>query len=181
MIIARELRSKNIAEYMIYMFQLEDLVRAFNADIEKIFEAHIRHFKLKGKELEECKHWYSTLCQMMQEENIMKQGHLQFLKHKMAELESFHFQLLNASEENEYISVFNHGINDLNIYRQKTGLTVNGDVEPALTALYTLLLMRMKKMEISEDTSDSMDRISKWMALLAQRYYEFETGKKEVF
>lgn len=179
MIIARELRSKNIAEYLIYMFQLEDLVRAFNADFNKLYEVHIRHFELKGKELEECKHWYSTLCSMMQEENIMKQGHLQFLKHKMDELESFHFQLLHANEEDRYVSVFNHCTHDLELYRKKTGLS--GDVEPALTALYTLMLMRMKKMEISEDTSSSIDRISKWMAILAQRYYEFETGRKEVF
>jgi hypothetical protein len=179
MIIARELRSKNIAEYLIYMFQLEDLVRAFNADIEKIYEVHIRHFNLKGKELEECKHWYATLCNMMQEENIMKQGHLQFLHHKIRELESFHLQLLNASEEGEYVTAFQCCETDVNVFRQKTGL--KGDIEPALTALYTLLLMRMKKMEISEDTSSSMDRISKWMALLAQQYYEFETGRKEVY
>lgn len=177
MIIARELRSKNIAEYIIYMFQLEDLVRAFNADLEKIFEAHICHFKLKGKELEECKHWYSTLCTMMQEENIMKQGHLQFLKHKITELESFHFQLLNSDEEYEYHSVFENCIHDLDVYKQKTGLT--HDVESSFTALYTLLLMRIKKMQISQETSDAMDRISKWISLLAQRYYEFEKEYKQ--
>lgn len=177
MIIARELRSKNIAEYIIYMFQLEDLVRAFNADLEKIFEVHIRHFNLKGKELEECKHWYSTLCTMMQEENIMKQGHLQFLKNKLIELESFHFQLLNSEKENDYYRAYKNCVDDLNIYKQKTGL--KHDVESSLTALYTLMLMRIKKMDVSKDTSDAMDRISKWISLLAQRYYEFEKEYKQ--
>ncbi|MGQ9846561.1 MAG: DUF4924 family protein [Bacteroidales bacterium] len=177
MIIARELRSKNIAEYIIYMFQLEDLVRAFDADLEKIFQVHIRHFNLKGKELEECKHWYSTLCTMMQEENIMKQGHLQFLKHKITELESLHFQLLNTEEEYEYHNVFENCINDLDIYKQKTGLT--HDVEASLTALYTLLLMRIKKMDISKETSEAMNRISKWISLLARRYHEFEKENKQ--
>lgn len=40
MIIAQQKRKENIAEYLLYMWQVEDLIRAYNFDIDKI-EANI--------------------------------------------------------------------------------------------------------------------------------------------
>ena len=34
MIIAKQKRRENIAEYVLYMWQLEDLIRAYNFDID---------------------------------------------------------------------------------------------------------------------------------------------------
>ena len=36
MFIARQKRKENIAEYLLYMWQMEDLVRSFKCDIEAI-------------------------------------------------------------------------------------------------------------------------------------------------
>ncbi len=181
MIIARELRKQNIAEYLIYMFQLEDLIRAHHADINKLYEAHIKHFAVDKQQLQEIKEWYATFCKMMKEENILEKGHLQFLKHKISELESFHYQLMQAHEEQEYQQLFMNCKEDIEIFREKSGFGSDEWIEPALTALYSILLLRMKKAEITKETTESIDRISRWMAVLAQRFKDFETGQREIF
>lgn len=181
MIIAKELRKQNIAEYLIYMFQLEDLVRAYKGNLELIYEHHIRHFQVEPPRLNEIKSWYEVLCKMMREENLLEKGHLQFLKHKMEELENLHWQLLTSAEQDDYKAVFEQCKDDLDAFKVRSQMTEHGDVEPALTALYSLLLMRLKKMSISDDTSQAMDRISKWISMLAKYYHDLENGKLEVY
>ncbi|MCX7861751.1 MAG: DUF4924 family protein [Bacteroidales bacterium] len=181
MIIAKELRKENIAEYIIYMFQLEDLVRAYQGDMSLIYEKHIRHFNVDSKTLAEIKNWYETLCKMMKEENLMEKGHLQFLKHKMQELEHFHWQLLNSSEYANYKQLFYDCQSDLEAFKNKSNMTNMGDIEPALTALYSLFLMRLRKLHITNETSDAMDKISRWLSLLAKYYRDFENGKLEIY
>ncbi len=46
MIIASQKRKENIAEYLIYMWQIEDIIRANNLDIDKIKENVIDRFNL---------------------------------------------------------------------------------------------------------------------------------------
>ncbi len=181
MIIARELRKQNIAEYLIYMFQLEDLVRAYKGNMEQIYEYHIRHFQVDESTLQEIKSWYEVLCKMMREENLFEKGHLQFLRHKMEELENLHWQLITSAEQDNYKMVFEQCKDDLEAFKMKSQMTENGDVEPALTALYSLLLMRLKKMSINDDTSHAMDRISKWISMLAKYYHDLENGKLEIY
>lgn len=179
MILAKELRKQNIAEYLIYMFQTEDLIRSFKADFNQLYENHIKHYNVDEKTLAEIKDWYATFCKMMKEEGVLEKGHLQFIKNKMSELESFHIQLLYSAEENIYVQKFNECRNDLALFKEKSQIQNSDDVETAITALYMLLLMRLKKMEIKEETLDSYDRISNWMRLLAKKYHDFENGVAE--
>ena len=58
MIIARELRKKNIAEYILYMWQIEDLIRAYDFNIELIDKNLISKFKKSDEILREIKNWY---------------------------------------------------------------------------------------------------------------------------
>jgi hypothetical protein len=182
MIIAKELRNKNIAEYLIYMFQVEDLIRAFQADMEKIYAVHIKHFDIPLKEKEETKHWYEVLCKMMKEENLLtNSGHLQFLKQKITELEGFHFRLLNANEMDTYFNLYQATLPYLTAFKEKNKQSSFRDVEAGLTGLYMLFLMRLKKQEIKPETQEAFDQFSRWLAELAKKFYEFEQGKNEFF
>ena len=54
---------------------------------------------------------------MMKEENLLEKGHLQVIKNKLAELENFHYQLMDEIEETEYQRLFLECGNDLMIYK----------------------------------------------------------------
>ena len=51
MFVSRQLKEKNIAEYLIYMWQIEDLIRANGCDMEKIKSTIIAPYPLTDKEL----------------------------------------------------------------------------------------------------------------------------------
>ena len=49
MIIARKLRQQNLAEYLLYMWQVEDILRAFHTDADTIAEQYLSRFQLKDE------------------------------------------------------------------------------------------------------------------------------------
>ena len=65
MIIASQKRKENIAEYLIYMWQIEDIIRANNLDIDKIKENVIDRFNLDDAQRREMVEWYESLIDMM--------------------------------------------------------------------------------------------------------------------
>ena len=61
--IAQALKERNIAEYLLYMWQVEDLIRAYGCDIDKLKVNVIARFPEEERPaLEE---WYENLCDVM--------------------------------------------------------------------------------------------------------------------
>ena len=58
MFVAEQLRKKNIAEYLLYMWQVEDVVRAFGLDAEKMAKEYVPQFGLDAEKSEELMGWY---------------------------------------------------------------------------------------------------------------------------
>lgn len=82
MFIAHKLRKENICEYLLYMWQIEDLIRAFNLNIDTINERIISNYPVKDEaERKSLYEWYESLIEMMRLENIQEKGHLQLNKH----------------------------------------------------------------------------------------------------
>ena len=57
MIIAQQKRKENIAEYLLYMWQVEDLIRAYNFDIDKIEANIISGYAISDDKKKEVKEW----------------------------------------------------------------------------------------------------------------------------
>lgn len=55
--IAQAKRKENIAEYLLYMWQVEDIIRAFNLDINAIKENIIDHYDVDEQEKKEITDW----------------------------------------------------------------------------------------------------------------------------
>ena len=53
MFIANKLRKENIAEYLLYMWQVEDIIRANQWDIEKIKTNVINQFEVSSEQKQE--------------------------------------------------------------------------------------------------------------------------------
>ena len=99
--IAQQLKAKNIAEYLIYMWHVEDLIRANGCDIDKIRESIIsRYPEEEHPVLEE---WYGNLIDMMRTEGVKEKGHLQINRNVIVNLTELHVELL-ASPKYPYYS-----------------------------------------------------------------------------
>ena len=94
MFIAQELRKKNIAEYLLYMWQVEDTIRAFGCSLGRIRREYIDRFDYTEEQKEEETDWYGNLIRMMNEEGCREKGHIQINKVVLQQLEELHVQFL---------------------------------------------------------------------------------------
>ena len=63
--VAKEKKKNNIAEYVLYMWQLEDLIRAFNFDIAALEKNVFGIFSKNETEKQVITDWYLALVEMM--------------------------------------------------------------------------------------------------------------------
>ena len=74
MYIAQELRKKSIAEYLLYMWQVEDLIRAYGCSLTRIRHEYIDRFQYTDEQKEEEIDWFGNLVRMMNEEGCREKG-----------------------------------------------------------------------------------------------------------
>jgi len=180
MLIAKKLKKSNITEYLIYMFQIEALIRSNNNDITLLNEVLISKYKLKENELIEVYKWYEALCRMMIEEKPTKDEHLQFITNQINELYDFHIRLLEFTNDEEYLKAFNKAKADIETLKIKLKLETKSDIEVCVYGMYVVLVMRIKQSNFSIETLEGITNISKLLSLLSKKYHEFECGKIEL-
>ena len=176
MLIAKERRRNNIAEYVIYMWHIEDLLRALNFDLDKIKIQIVDGFKADEKMSREMLEWYESLVHMMREQGITETGHLNMINNTIAEMEELHQKLLKTSGQNEYMRLFFFAKPNIMLFKSKSTIPEAGDITICFNAIYSLLLMNLSGKTISPDTTESMDTFSNLLALLSVRFKEVEEG-----
>lgn len=177
MYIASQKRKENIAEYLLYMWQIEDLIRANGLDLDKITENIIDKYDLSPDQRKELKEWYESLIDMMRRENVVKSGHLQLNKNIIIQLNELHHELLKSPKYPNYSAEFYNTLPYIVELRAKQGDDKLGEIETCFTALYGTLLMRLQGKEISDETRKAIAQISRFIATLSH-YYQLEQEDK---
>jgi hypothetical protein len=180
MLIAKEKRKTNIAEYILYMWQIEDLIRACSFDFELIRKNITSGYKADAVTLSEIEEWYKSLILMMQNESIFKTGHLQIVTKSVNELNEVHLKLLGSDNDPEYNRFYFAAKPNIELFRTKSGNTAGNEIEVCMQALYSLLLMKLTKKEISVDTMESMRSFSQLLALLSVKFKEWDEGRNAI-
>lgn len=175
MLIAREKKKSNIAEYILYMWQVEDMLRALGLDIQRVKEAVIDRFDVDGQTAQEMYDWYDNLIEMMHKEKVEQKGHLQVLKNNVDEMVELHYFLLQKTNDLRYQQLVSLAAGNLVDFRTKSGAGDEiSDVELALNALYGQLMLRLRKKEIHPQTAQAMESFSKMIGYLAAYYHKNE-------
>ncbi len=173
MIIAQQKKKENIAEYILYLFQIEDLIRAFSFDLEKINSSLVNNYQVDETTKKEIASWYENLVLMMQKEQIGKSGHLQFIKNHINELNEFHLKVVDSEASYKTLVVATSGL--INEFRQKSDTKAN-DIETIFSALYGYMMLKIQKKQITGATHDAMAQFGKLLAHLSALFKEFEKG-----
>ncbi len=98
MFIAKKLKKENICEYLLYMWQVENLIRAFKLNMEHIDQQIIAQYPASEPEKKEMNEWYESLIEMMRMEGKQESGHIQLNTNIIIELNDFHFQLIKSGK-----------------------------------------------------------------------------------
>ncbi|HKJ40669.1 MAG TPA: DUF4924 family protein [Sunxiuqinia sp.] len=180
MLIAQQKRKTNIAEYILYLWQVEDLIRALDFDLDQIGKTLVSRFEVDEDTRLEIYAWYKNLVTMMEKEQIRKSGHLQFVVNLVNDLNSFHIQLLQSGKDPQYPVLFQLAKPVINEFKGKSLEKDVNDIQAGFQALYSIMLLRLQKKEISATTQSAVDHISKLMGHLSARYLQYEKGKFDI-
>lgn len=176
MIIAKQKRQDNIAEYVLYMWQLEDLLRAYNYDVDQLTKG----FSLSPLEMPKIKQWYQDMADAMKAEGIHKKGHLMQLKELVQDLSDLNIKLLQNPEEKKYRELFDAAMPHITEIINHSDGFVRNEIDACFTGLYGMMVLRLQKKEISEDTQKAMKTFSNLLAALSVRFKQYENGELNI-
>lgn len=177
MFVASQKRKENIAEYLLYMWQIEDLIRANNLDIDKITQNIVAKFSLTEEQQKQMIEWYESLIDMMRREDVIKSGHLQLNKNIILQLAQLHDAILKNPQFTEYSAEYYKTLPFIVELRAKAGENKQGELETCFTALYGMLLLRLQGKEITKDTLTALTQITRFIALLSH-YFKLDSEDK---
>ena len=181
MYIAKELRKKNIAEYLLYMWQVEDLLRAYDCSLGRIRREYIDRFDYTDEQKEEMADWYGDLIRMMNQEGCRLSGHLQINKIVMQQLEELNAELLDGTDHPFYTSEYYKVLPYIVELRRRGRTKEEGgsdegemkeesEIETCFNALYGMMMLRLQKKEVSPDTQHAIKEITTFIGMLNDEF-----------
>ena len=114
---------------------------------------------------------------MMRMENVQEKGHLQLNKNLIIQLNDFHHLLLKSGVDAGYAAKFYHILPALNSLRTGLNDSEITDIELCFNFMYGIMVLRMKKVEISAQTLQTQAEITKFLVLLNKNYLLYSSGQ----
>lgn len=194
MLVAKELRKKSIAEYLLYMWQIEDIIRAYQCSLTKIRKEYIDKFNCTDAQKDEEEDWFGDLLRMMNQEGCRENGHLQINKVIMQSLNELHAQLLTSSKFPFYSAEYYRVLPFIVELRGKTKQVADrmarkneanlkeiaanlghSEIETCFDVLYGVMMLRLQKKEISRETETAVKEITTLIGMLSDYYQKDKT------
>lgn len=170
MIIAQKLRKENIAEYLLYMWQVEDIIRAYNCSLTQLKSEYIARFQVDDIEIyEEMVDWYGNIIRMMNQERKREKGHLNINDIIVQDLGDLSAQLLASTKFPFYNAEYYRVLPYIVELRNKGDKDVS-EIETCLNALYGVMMLRLQNKEVSQQTQNAVKEITTFLGMLADYY-----------
>jgi len=175
MIIAEQKRKENIAEYLIYMYQVEDLIRASQFELIQIEQNIISQFEVSYDVKREMLEWYKGLMDRLKSEGKEKEGHMDILLQITDDMNLLNSEMLQNPLNSEYKDIYEKAKQNIDALRARAGHNSENDIQLALNGLYGLLILKLQKKEISDETNEAFLKISEWISLLSSEFMKKES------
>ncbi len=174
--IAKEKKSENIAEYLLFMWQMEDLLRGVQFDILKIDEQILGDMEDEEMRNENLV-WFSKLAKEMGAEGVEVSGHHHETTELIGELMLVQQALLTTIDDKAFKKAYADAKPFLDEFKLKTDKIPRNDIETALTAVYGVLTLKLAKKTISPETRAAVDKFTAYIRSLTRAYHLMAAGK----
>jgi len=169
--VAEKKKSQNIGEYLIYMYQMEDLIRSYQGNMEEISQYVISHYPITEDEKSSVKDWFASLAKRMEVEGIMEKGHLKELQELVASLSQIHWKLLKTDAT--YFSVYAKAKPFiLESVMEANGDDLGNEIQICLNGVYGLLLCRLLGKKVSDQQLKMAEAFGEVLSLLNFSYQQ---------
>lgn len=162
------------------MWQTEDLLRAAGCDADRLRTSYLSQFHKSEEEMKELEQWYLELIDMMRSEHVVDKGHLQINKNIIIWLSDLHAQLLQSPKQQNYHAAYYKALPFITELRARTSDPDISDIELCFNALYGVMLLRLQKKEITEQTATAVTHITALLRALSTCYKEDKEGSLEL-
>ncbi|MDR2064750.1 MAG: DUF4924 family protein [Prevotellaceae bacterium] len=177
MLIAKQKRRENIAEYILYLWQMEDLLRALNFDGAQIYKTLVEPLQVDENIKKQTFAWYMGTVQLLQFEKKQQSGHTSHSLHLIADLNDVHLYLLRKDEK--YAELYQTAKPSITDFGKKLERHEQSELELCFHALYARMLLNLKNCEISMETRQAIEAIAKMIAYLSAKYLRYERGEEK--
>lgn len=196
MFVTKELRKKSISEYILYMWQVEDIIRAFGCSLPVIEKNYISRFDYTDEQKAEETDWFGNLIRMMNSEGKREQGHLDINRIIMGDLVDLHNRLLKSNRfpfySAEYYKVLPFIVEirsknkraEAKIREQGSTETPlaeadanESEIETCFDVLYGIMLLRLQHKPITPETDHAVKEITTFISMLSDYYEQDKEGK----
>lgn len=174
MFVAQELRKKSIAEYLLYMWQIEDIIRAYGCSLPVIKKNYVDRFDFTSEQREEELDWFGNLIRMMNEEGKREGGHLNINKVILKDVIDLHGMLLQSTKFPIYNAEYYKVLPFIVELRQRGDKDLS-EIETCLDALYGVMMLRLQKKNITPETERAIKEITVFIGLLSDYYIKDRT------
>lgn len=169
MFISQQLRKTNIAEYVLYMWQIEDIIRAYQCDLTAIRRDYISRFDLTDEQREEMVDWYANIIRMIRQEGLTNGGHITINKLVVQQMTELHQQLMQSPKFPFYSAEYYKVLPFIVELRSKGSKEV-GEIETCLNALYGVMLLHLQQKEVSPSTESAVKEMTTFLGMLSDYY-----------
>jgi len=161
-------KKNNIAEYIIHMYQTEDLIRTFEFDLNKINSYVITNIPVSVSEKKELILWYASLIESMQSQKITTTGHLLEIEDLIKQLTELHNKLIETDEEYKKRATIAEPFIKNQI--KKSDNLVTNPVKICLNAIYGFLLLKLDGKNVSDEQQKMLDTFGDVLSYLSFKF-----------
>ncbi len=167
--VAESKKSENIAEYIIYMYQMEDLIRSYQGNKAEIDEYVVTKYPVEAEERNDISAWFSDLTDQMKKQGILEKGHLNYLNELVEKLAAIHWDLLK--KDSGYFETYNAAKpHIINAVMEADGQDLGNEIQICLNGVYGLLLCRLLGKKVSDDQLASAKAFGDVLSMLSYYY-----------
>ena len=181
MLIALQKRRENIAEYILYLWQVEDLLRALQFSPEAIYSTLVARIEgADEQQKENIFNWYMQIVELLRKEGKEAQGHIDHTLHLVNDLHNLHLQLRKLPVGEHYRATYARLAAELPRLRTIMDNDDMSDTELCFRALYAAMLYRIKGSG-ERAIEDTLAVISPAIGELAAIHGKVERGEINLF
>ena len=176
MLIAQHLKETSLAEYLLYMWQVEDLLRANKCDMSLLEKNYLSRFSLPEDQMKSVRRWYENLNDMMHHEGLIEKGHLQINKNTLADLTELHGKLLASPQYSYYNIAYYKVLLYIEEVKSRGENKEISEIEICFNILYGVMMLRLQKKEVNSETEKAVKNVTAFLKMLSDYYIQ---DKKE--
>lgn len=162
-------KRENIAEYIIHMYQTEDLILSYDFNLDEIFEFVIRHMSKDETELKQLLLWYADIIDRMKQEQVVEtKERLRETQSYVGQLTDLHFMLYK--KDDAYKAIFDQASEDIRNQLVLSEGKLSNPVQICINGVYGMLLIKLNGKKISPEQQSMIEHFGEVLSYLSKAY-----------